>query len=152
MQAVAAKDQSANLQDIVNYNNTAVVSRIAKEVGLSKKEAEALFHDTKLFLYLCASRKDGPFVPSRAIDAAWHQFLLFTKDYRDFCHRFFGRFLHHQPHDSRNASKRGGALRTLRVAQSVFAWPLSPNWGDPAPAEVLAPCDSCGCDAACSDD
>ena len=29
----------------------------------------------------------------------WHTFLLFTRDYADFCARYFGFFLHHAPAD-----------------------------------------------------
>lgn len=31
------------------------------------------------------------------IDNMWHTFLLFTRDYADFCERYLGRFIHHVP-------------------------------------------------------
>jgi hypothetical protein len=36
-------------------------------------------------------------MPSQAVDAAWHEFILFTRNYRDFCRKALGRFLHHTP-------------------------------------------------------
>ena len=33
----------------------------------------------------------------RDIDQMWHVFLLYTEDYMNFCHKFFGEYLHHQP-------------------------------------------------------
>lgn len=36
-------------------------------------------------------------MPSLIADELWHEFMLNSKDYEDFCHRAFGRFLHHQP-------------------------------------------------------
>ncbi len=33
----------------------------------------------------------------RTIDNMWHEFILITRDYHDFCHHYFGRFLHHEP-------------------------------------------------------
>ena len=36
-------------------------------------------------------------MPSQVVDVAWHEFILFTRDYRDFCQRGLGRFLHHVP-------------------------------------------------------
>lgn len=33
----------------------------------------------------------------REIDDMWHTFLLFTHEYTDFCHRYFGEYLHHVP-------------------------------------------------------
>lgn len=36
-------------------------------------------------------------MPSQVVDDAWHEFILFTRNYRQFCQRAFGRFLHHTP-------------------------------------------------------
>ena len=36
-------------------------------------------------------------MPSQAVDDAWHEFILFTRQYDNFCRRAFGRFLHHTP-------------------------------------------------------
>ncbi|MEF9387913.1 hypothetical protein V4890_20140 [Ralstonia solanacearum species complex bacterium KE056] len=36
-------------------------------------------------------------MPSRVADDLWHAFILYTREYRDFCRRAFGKFLHHLP-------------------------------------------------------
>ncbi|WP_338846033.1 hypothetical protein V8J88_20060 [Massilia sp. W12] len=36
-------------------------------------------------------------MPSQAVDLLWHEFILCTRQYEDFCQRAFGRFLHHAP-------------------------------------------------------
>lgn len=36
-------------------------------------------------------------MPSQGVDDLWHEFILYTKAYDDFCRRAFGRFLHHTP-------------------------------------------------------
>jgi hypothetical protein len=36
-------------------------------------------------------------MPSRVADAAWHEFILFTRDYTAFCDSAFGFYLHHTP-------------------------------------------------------
>ncbi len=36
-------------------------------------------------------------MPSRVVDIAWHEFILYTKDYHRFCNRAFGCYLHHNP-------------------------------------------------------
>ncbi|MDP9198349.1 MAG: hypothetical protein M3O07_03925, partial [Pseudomonadota bacterium] len=43
-------------------------------------------------------------MPSQAVDDLWHEFILFTRDYKKFCDEAFGQFLHHTP-----AVKLGGA-------------------------------------------
>ncbi|MCK9372704.1 MAG: hypothetical protein M0P91_05860 [Sulfuricurvum sp.] len=36
-------------------------------------------------------------MPSQVVDVAWHEFILFTRSYKEFCDRGLGRFLHHTP-------------------------------------------------------
>lgn len=36
-------------------------------------------------------------MPSQAADALWHEFILYTRNYEQFCRKSFGRFLHHTP-------------------------------------------------------
>lgn len=36
-------------------------------------------------------------MPSQAVDDLWHEFILYTKHYDQFCRKAFGRFLHHTP-------------------------------------------------------
>jgi hypothetical protein len=57
-------------------------------------------------------------MPSQVVDAAWHEFILFTRNYRHFCDNALGRFLHHTPAE---------AMRTPTEAQEGIrrAWRLS---------------------------
>lgn len=36
-------------------------------------------------------------MPSQVVDDLWHEFILFTRDYANFCQAAFGNFLHHTP-------------------------------------------------------
>jgi hypothetical protein len=36
-------------------------------------------------------------MPSQVVDDLWHEFILYTKEYRAFCQSAFGAFLHHSP-------------------------------------------------------
>jgi hypothetical protein len=36
-------------------------------------------------------------MPSQAADELWHEFILHTRHYQEFCAKAFGRFLHHTP-------------------------------------------------------
>lgn len=57
-------------------------------------------------------------MPSKAVDTAWHEFILFTRLYQDFCQKALGRFLHHTPAE---------AMHTQVLAQDGIkrAWRLS---------------------------
>ncbi len=57
-------------------------------------------------------------MPSQIVDVAWHEFILFTKEYEKFSENAFGRFLHHTPTEAM-ASKttaQEGIKRAWRLA------------------------------------
>jgi hypothetical protein len=55
-------------------------------------------------------------MPSRAVDEAWHEFILDTIAYEAFCDAAFGAYLHHTP-DEAMSTAMGDAL-----ANTVRAW------------------------------
>lgn len=52
-------------------------------------------------------------MPSQAADELWHEFILYTRNYDQFCRKAFGRFLHHTPAValSRNYERNVGLRR-----------------------------------------
>ena len=60
-------------------------------------------------------------MPSRAVDAAWHDFILFTQSYDTFCRKVLGRFLHHVPAEAMRSRKNAqlGMRRTWRLACAI---------------------------------
>jgi hypothetical protein len=72
---------------------------------------------------------------STRVDEAWHQFVLFTRQYTDFCQRFFGKFLHHNPSNapaiteiSRENPSTFGDFSSRY--EEVFGEPLPDIWFD----------------------
>ena len=53
-------------------------------------------------------------MPSQVVDVAWHELILFTKFYQDFCQKAFGRFLHHHPAEAMSSPKL--AQRGIKTA------------------------------------
>jgi hypothetical protein len=50
------------------------------------------------YLLICIDAIEVPLpMPSKAVDAAWHEFILFTRAYCFFCDRAYGAYLHHTP-------------------------------------------------------
>ncbi|MBK8186548.1 MAG: hypothetical protein IPK77_04510 [Cellvibrio sp.] len=78
-------------------------------VTIKKKLLETYPHlsDTEIFQIMLGLRQyfhicnmaGNHFVsmPSQVVDVAWHEFILFTRQYQQFCKTAFGRFLHHTP-------------------------------------------------------
>lgn len=57
-------------------------------------------------------------MPSRIVDSAWHEFILDSLAYSNFCRASFGEYLHHTPDES-----IGDAAGSL--AEAVRAWDRS---------------------------
>jgi hypothetical protein len=69
-----------------------------KHPHLSQKDCQLVGHALRQFFiaYLKAQKKDVA-MPSQAVDDLWHEFILYTRNYAQFCRRAFGGFLHHTP-------------------------------------------------------
>src|SRR4051812_5899203 len=77
----------------------AVVRRIAKAHHVRRTTARRWFEELVRFLDLCAE-SGGPLAPAKKVDKAWHEFILFTREYQRFCHDRYGRMIHHDPYDA----------------------------------------------------
>ena len=57
-------------------------------------------------------------MPSQAVDIAWHEFILFTRQYQTFCKAGLGRFLHHTPAEAMKNKNTAqvGIKRAWRLA------------------------------------
>ena len=65
---------------------------------LKATEIDAIFEGLRQwFLLLNQNPKKYFGMPSRAVDAAWHAFILMTQPYESFCQQAFGAFVHHSP-------------------------------------------------------
>ena len=85
------------LQEIIEYKNEDVLSRFTDLLTVAEEEADDIFTETKKFLFL--SLQPNIFIPDELLilDEMWHNFILFTRVYQDFCLSYFGVFLHHIP-------------------------------------------------------
>ncbi|KTD82915.1 hypothetical protein [Legionella waltersii] len=101
-----------NLSEVLAYQNLQVIERFKANHPLEAHRAEYLFTEMLRYLWLCekhdcdlAQNPNDPglqFIPvmheeMRSIDTMWHEFILITRDYSQFCSQYFGHFIHHEP-------------------------------------------------------
>jgi hypothetical protein len=57
-------------------------------------------------------------MPSQVVDVAWHEFILFTREYEKFSKKAIGGFLHHTPTEAMRTPTlaQEGIKRTWRLA------------------------------------
>lgn len=71
---------------------------------LSTKDCDLVERGLRQFFLACLrSRRKFVAMPSRAVDAVWHEFILHTQAYRDWCEVALGHFLHHTPAEALGA-------------------------------------------------
>lgn len=73
--------------------------QIVSDEEVEQDYAEAILDQALAFIKTCADNPGGRLRPSKAVDVAWHAFILNTAEYAIFCERIAGRFLHHEPEE-----------------------------------------------------
>jgi hypothetical protein len=65
---------------------------------LREDEADQVLEGLRQWFVACLYA-DGEMIgmPSRVVDDAWHEFILMTRAYTEFCTKAFGKYLHHTP-------------------------------------------------------
>lgn len=112
------------LEDLLEYGNEKVIASFLKSFLMSPDEAREVFRETMKWVWLChthnlevAGKKRGGAVPeeiyifpsTQILDEMWHQFILCTEEYFDFCSRYFGQYLHHTPNTEAADAKPSNA-------------------------------------------
>ena len=74
---------------------------------LSLKDCQLIAQGLRqFFLAYLKSNRQFVAMPSQGVDDLWHEFILYTKHYDQFCRKAFGKFLHHTPAIALSADKR----------------------------------------------
>ena len=98
----------------------AVRQRVLKRYPhLSEDQLDLVLRALRDYFHLCRkARRRLLAMPSQVVDVAWHEFILFTRNYQAFCRRALGRFLHHTPTEAMpdRTMATEGIRRTWRLA------------------------------------
>ena len=76
-----------------------LIQKLVKDrIAETDEEAVKLFTEVKRFFVLLRNDSEISWdMYSRRVDEAWHQFVLFTRDYIDYCLDHFGSYVQHSP-------------------------------------------------------
>jgi hypothetical protein len=110
-----------------------LTKRIAKDhPEIAPDLVERIMDQALAFLGACAVTR-RPVTPSDLVDIGWHTFILYTRPYTEFCDRIAGRYIHHEPHESKHPPVDGGPLRATVEAIRAAGYTIDPElWGDTA--------------------
>src|SRR6185295_12762247 len=85
-----------------------LLERLEKHhANFDRKDSALVSRGLRQF-FLAYLRSGTKFVsmPSQIADDLWHEFILYTRDYKSFCDKAFGGFLHHTPAVVLSADRR----------------------------------------------
>ncbi len=94
---------------------------------LTPEQTSQVLQGLREYFQLCRlAKRQMVAMPSQAVDVAWHEFILYTRQYRGFCRRALGRFLHHTPNDALPSGHAAseGIRRAWRLACAREGLPL----------------------------
>ena len=109
-------------QQIVD-DNPLIIKKIMSATNLSSQKSNQLLVEVIKFLDLIIISGQR-LTPSYLVDQAWHELILFTHYYKNFCEHTLGRFIHHHPGGSQTENQEN-FNKTLNL--------YSQQWGDPPP-------------------
>lgn len=119
-----ARDQKfvSLLRNIERENLNFIIKRMQKKHGFSRNKAERARITTLRYLAM-STISDIAVVPiDNDCDEFWHEMIIHTKFYAEFCLKFFGYFLHHEPaNDSMNNSIAIKNFKpTIKIYHQIF--------------------------------
>ena len=90
-----ALDDTNVRDDIQDYRQQPVVAkvrrRLVNKLGWTRERLEAA--EPRFFEYFFNASTDDE--PDEDVDEHWHQFILHTQGYMEFCQKYLGYYLHH---------------------------------------------------------
>lgn len=103
---------------ILDYDLSVVTTTFATRHPEYADSARELELECKRFMYLAAIAPTLDLAPTKPIDEYWHQFVLFTETYTNFCAEITGYFVHHNPLAGPDHAKIFS--RTQELVQKIF--------------------------------
>ncbi|HVP69226.1 MAG TPA: hypothetical protein VMT17_18400 [Anaeromyxobacteraceae bacterium] len=110
--AAGTQPRLPSLEQALGYRNDQILYKFQERWAVNFEEAAELFEETKKWLWVQVAARVTPGAPPMAmtvalamLDEMLHTFILFTREYVEYCEENYGAYLHHAPmtRDAKNA-------------------------------------------------
>ncbi len=119
--ALLESDQRRLLRALENFEAPYLEEKLLSErVFQSKDEYQEAFTEFKKYASLAKLYGRDLGMTSKTVDAVWHQFILFTPQYHEFCNTFIGEYLHHVTKTSFTPTSKDDKARLVDAYTSIF--------------------------------
>jgi hypothetical protein len=95
--SILTKGEYEIVSRLEKYDISFVFEKLLVDKKISSKDIPLLEREFKRFIALAGFGVAPLAMISPLLDEIWHQFILFTNQYKRFCHDTVGRFIGHQP-------------------------------------------------------
>ena len=111
-----------------------IVRQVKRKYSWTQQHTDSVARE--YFKFLNLRKNNAKLSPSDDVDRFWHQHILNTRHYREFCFRHLGKFLDHNPEDANDQVARSKRLRkTMNMYRDVYKqappssiWKPKPNY------------------------
>ena len=136
------------LEFIENFDMTREIGLLEKstELKLPKKYIPTIEREFKRFMSLRILFGPGIYAPTPPIDYIWHELIIDTQRYFEFCNTVFGEYLHHCPLSPTQIAEFSGEVlfQTKQRLSEAYGHIVPAIWG-----EISAGCDYRACVEGC---
>lgn len=122
------EEQLHRLRVIEDYDLWFIVERVRSKGILSGRLADEAVTEFKKYMALIALGHEELGMHSSEVDEIWHNFILFTREYAEFCQKICGHMIHHRPNTSGRPELHPTSVAEFTQAYTKFFGPLRPIW------------------------
>jgi hypothetical protein len=128
--ALLSSQQIKRLQAIEEYDLWFVRERIARDGSIAEHRIEPAVTEFKRYMALIALGYEDLGMHSKDVDEVWHSFILFTREYSEFCKSGCGQMVHHRPNTSRRPQLPESSVPAFKESYEKFFGPLPQIWSN----------------------
>jgi len=129
----------AAIERAMHFDMSDVLTRYKFHHSVTDAEVREHERELKRFLTLCALNPDARYGMLNPVDNLWHEFIIFTKKYVEFCELVAGKYIHHK---SRIPGKSRGEEEVKKMFNQ-FRRDYFAHFGEPAPEKYWKPSFEC---------
>ena len=119
--AIINSEQRDFLEKLGSFEAPYLEEKLMKKgVFNSHEEYQTSFTEFKKYVGLVGITNKPLKMSSEVVDSVWHQFILFTPQYREFCDEMLGSYMDHIPTTSFTPSVEGSGEMFSQSYQEIF--------------------------------
>jgi hypothetical protein len=121
-------EQIERLCAIEEYDLWFVIERVEEKGEIAPHLVGQAVREFKKYMALIALGHTEIGMSSHEVDVIWHNFILFTREYSQFCEKVCGRIIHHRPNTSRRPQLPARSITDFASAYRKFFGDLPSIW------------------------